>query len=384
MAKMNRPSGAKDQEQLSLHNAIVRTKMPQDIEQRRRTYATVSNALAHLDNTQLAALLPSSDQKHGWGGTHVIKVAGTKVFVKKIPLTALEFEQPFNTANLYNMPTFYNYGVGSAGFGAYRELVAHIKTTNWALSGACANFPLMYHHRIVPFVGEHQSMEDDRRRGYVDYWGGDVNIDRYMVERGRASHQIVLCLEYFPHVAHEWLLKNPRRIEHFIRQLYDTALFMRREGMIHFDIHMANVVSDGYFPYVADFGLVNDRSFHLSNAEREFFDLNIDYDPAYVVSAIGTSIYNFYRNAPEPSKARLAERFGITDDYRLAVTELVKNVEIIRADGLLDLDNYYASYVAKNRELILIMHDFLCDLRGNPKKDTHFPYLRIDELVHGQ
>lgn len=43
----------------------------------------------------------------------------------------------------------YQYGVGSTGFGAWRELAAHVMTTNWVITGQCPNFPIMYHWRIL-------------------------------------------------------------------------------------------------------------------------------------------------------------------------------------------------------------------------------------------
>jgi hypothetical protein len=41
-------------------------------------------------------------------------------------------------------------GVGSAGFGAWRELATHIMTTNWVITGESVNYPMMYHRRILP------------------------------------------------------------------------------------------------------------------------------------------------------------------------------------------------------------------------------------------
>lgn len=45
--------------------------------------------------------------------------------------------------------TYYNYGVGSGRFGAFRELLTHTKTTNLVLNEEIENFPLMYHCRII-------------------------------------------------------------------------------------------------------------------------------------------------------------------------------------------------------------------------------------------
>lgn len=45
-----------------------------------------------------------------------------------MPLTDVELrpENVRSTANLFGLPTFYQYGVGSAGFGARRELAVHL------------------------------------------------------------------------------------------------------------------------------------------------------------------------------------------------------------------------------------------------------------------
>lgn len=40
----------------------------------------------------------------------------------------------YKTSNIHNLPLFYNYGIGSAGFGCWRELGFHIKASNWILS----------------------------------------------------------------------------------------------------------------------------------------------------------------------------------------------------------------------------------------------------------
>jgi len=358
--------------------------MPNDIRSRLRTYSKVASSLAHLDNAQLASMLMDSDRKHGWGGTHIVKIGADKVFVKMVPLTDLEYENPFSTRNLYDMPTFYNYGVGSAGFGAYRELVAHIKTTGWVQDGSCVNFPLLYHYRIVPFIGEPNPMPDDRRRGYIEYWGGDSNIERYMVERGRARHQLVLCLEYFPHVAHTWLDKNASHWESFVHELTEAASFMRSKGVIHFDIHFGNVVLDGRSPYVADFGLATDKSFHLTDIERHFLNRHIDYDLAYIQGAIGAYIFTYFQNASERSKSKLQNLYCISrDDYRGTVTTLVENIEAVHSAQLLKLDGYYVDYVVRHRELILAMHRFFGNLRDNPKKDTPFPTSRVKLLLKG-
>ncbi len=57
---------------------------------------------------------------------------------------------------------YYHYGIGSAGFGVFRELVANIKITNWVLEGAITNFPLLYHYRVIPIVRERPNLDMER------------------------------------------------------------------------------------------------------------------------------------------------------------------------------------------------------------------------------
>jgi hypothetical protein len=124
------------------------------IELRRRRYFKLSSLIAQIDNAQLRCLFEASEPRAGWGRNHTIDLGSSKVFVKRVPVTDTELDNFFSTKNLYSLPTYYNYGVGSAGFGVFRELVAHIRTTNWVLDGQIETFPLMYHYRVIPFSGK--------------------------------------------------------------------------------------------------------------------------------------------------------------------------------------------------------------------------------------
>ena len=193
-----------------------------DLETRKARYFALSARLAQIGRKELDSLLGDSAPLQGWGATHTIAVDSSKVFVKRIPLTQLEYDNMFSTENLYNMPTFYNYGVGSAGFGVFRELAAHIKTTNWVCEGSPPTFPLMYHYRIVPVSGTRPEMNAEDHRGYIDYWNGDENIDRYIRERHSAPFEMVLFLEHFPHVLNRWFTKNMDKSATVIREMRRT------------------------------------------------------------------------------------------------------------------------------------------------------------------
>ena len=72
-----------------------------------------------MDDKDIYNLLDGNHVGSGRGANHEVKVSGKKIFVKSIPLTDLEHRNLFSTKNLYNLPLFYNYGVGSAGMGGF-------------------------------------------------------------------------------------------------------------------------------------------------------------------------------------------------------------------------------------------------------------------------
>lgn len=81
----------------------------------------------------------------GIGGmSRQLEIDGVPVFAKQISLTDLERrpENVMSTANVFGLPTFCQYGVGSPGFGAWRDLAANALTTgrrqvDVASSGRC-------------------------------------------------------------------------------------------------------------------------------------------------------------------------------------------------------------------------------------------------------
>src|SRR5688500_16800232 len=87
------------------------------LDRRRRTHDTLAARLAALSDEDLAALLAerASWRAHVHGNqSSLIEVDGVQVFVKKITLTDLEqiAGNEGSTANLFDLPMFYHYGVG--------------------------------------------------------------------------------------------------------------------------------------------------------------------------------------------------------------------------------------------------------------------------------
>ncbi|MEU3980454.1 protein kinase family protein [Streptomyces sp. NPDC026672] len=260
-------------------------------------HAAVGTRLSLLGDRQLGAAVAAAPQTgSGVGGRSArMEVAGVPVFVKRVPLTDVELEPGHvrSTANLFGLPLFYQYGLGSAGFGAWRELAAHIMTTGWVLEDAYAGFPLLHHWRVVPdgppvgFMDELGGVE-----GAVAHWDGSPAVRRRLEAVGRSSHSLVLFLEHVPRTLADWLREHRddarppgpggtsayRWVED---ELVRGTRFMSSRGLVHFDAHFANLLTDGRRVHFADFGLALSRDFELSAEEADFLTGHLAYDRSY-------------------------------------------------------------------------------------------------------
>ena len=236
---------------------------------RKQKYYILNTAISYLSDEQINNL-DSEKELTGHGRNSVTTINNEKIFVKKIPLTKLEYDNPFNTSNLYNLPTFYNYGIESIGLNCFRELAMHIKTTNWVLNDDIENFPLLYHYRIIKNVTPFDNFaNNDELDKYVKKWNDDKNIKNYAVARNASEYDIVLFLEYFPYILHDWLNPDVKQIESYISQMTKTIDYLNNHNIIHFDANSRNVLSDGEKIYLTDFGLVLDLSFNLTKQEKD-------------------------------------------------------------------------------------------------------------------
>jgi serine/threonine protein kinase len=268
--------------------------------ERRAEHEKVSKKIEELGSEGLAAILKEATQVHsGIGGTAVkLEIDGVPVFAKQIAISDLEMENLGSTANLFNLPTYYQYGVGSAGFGAWRELEAHKMTTDWVLKDECPNFPLMYGHAVLPRE-KPEPMKEEMLDEMTRYWGGSEQVKERLKGIDDASHSVVVFLEA---VGRSNGL-NPR-LDYYIhpqasdgdttkpdmamveRELKATCDFMESKGMIHFDAHHGNILTDGDRLYFADFGLATSLDFDLSAEEREFFEKNRGYDRSLATAGL--------------------------------------------------------------------------------------------------
>ncbi|MFE0416536.1 protein kinase family protein [Streptomyces tendae] len=262
------------------------------------TYGTVATRLSLFSDRRLGEVVAAADPLgSGIGGRSAeLDIDGTRVFVKQIPLTDTELrpENARSTANLFGLPMFYQYGVGSAGFGAWRELAVHVMTTNWVLGNDYEGFPLMYHWRVLPdSPPERIADEFGGIDGAVAHWEGSSAVRRRLEAVGRSSASLVLFLEHVPQTLAGWLHDHRTAAPEggvgspypWVEQaLARGTAFMSSHGLVHFDAHFANVLTDGRLLYFADFGLALSSRFELSATEAEFLSDHLAYDHCHTVS----------------------------------------------------------------------------------------------------
>lgn len=259
-------------------------------------HGAVSTALASYSDRALRELLDTAvPTGSGIGGTTaLLDVAGTPVFVKRVPLTDLERrpKDVRSTANLFDLPDFCHYGVGtigSPGFGAWRELAVHTMTTNWVLTAEYDGFPLMYHWRVLPdSIPLPDELADVDRA--VAYWDGRSQVRRRLDALQQTSASVTLFLEYIPQNLHRWLgdrveagdaAATERACFIVEQELAAGTSFMTARGLLHLDVHFENILTDGRRLYFADYGLAIASGFELSPGEIDFFDSHRDYDRWY-------------------------------------------------------------------------------------------------------
>ncbi|MFE7509063.1 protein kinase family protein [Promicromonospora sp. NPDC057488] len=301
----------------------------------------VSAALARTSDGALRELLGAAAPiGSGIGGaTRVVEVEGAPVFVKQVRLTDLERrpEHVGSTANLFDLPVFCHFGVGTIGgpgFGAWRELAVHTMTTDWVLAGEHEGFPLMYHWRVLPDAGHPLPEELADVERAVAYWGGGPQIRDRIEALEQSPASIVLFLEYVPQTLHTWLDEQvrvgaetaERACAMVDAELAAGVAFMNTRGLLHLDTHFQNILTDGERLFFADYGLAISSGFELTPGEAAFLaeheGYDRDYAATYLVNWLAVAVYGY---APDERRAfvRACAEGVAPEDVPAAVGELL-------------------------------------------------------------
>ncbi|MFJ2217250.1 protein kinase family protein [Streptomyces sp. NPDC101062] len=335
------------------------------------THGAVSTSLARYGDRALRDLVDTAEPLgSGIGGTSaLLEIAGTPVFVKRVPLTDLERRPDGvrSTANVFGLPVFCQYGIGGPGFGAWRELAVHTMTTNWVRAGESEGFPLMYHWRVLPDSTPLPEELADVERA-VAYWGGGSPVRRRIEALQHSSASVTLFLEYIPQNLHQWLGRQmdiggetaDRACAMVERELDAGISFMNSRELLHFDAHFENILTDGRRLFFTDYGLALSSRFELSQEEADFFDRHQSYDrcyaAAYLVNWLVTALYGYGRDDREAQVRAYAQGERPTGAPRVA-----------------------AAILARDAPLTAVMADFFRKLR-HESRQTPYPLEEIRRL----
>src|SRR6266498_3141350 len=141
----------------------------------------------------------------------------------------------------------------------------------------------------APLADEHADIER-----VVAFWGGSSAVRQRLHALAQASASVVLFLEYIPQNLQDWLAKQLAAGQEAVtavcamvqRRLRTDIAFMNTNGLLHFDAHFRNILTDGRRLYLGDLGLATSPRFDLSPDERDFLARNASHDASYAVTQL--------------------------------------------------------------------------------------------------
>jgi hypothetical protein len=198
----------------------------------------------------------------------------------------------------------------------------------------------------------------------VAAWDGSDAVRRRLIAVAEAPAVIVLFLEHWPTTVHTWLQTRiaedggATAIEHVDRQLEVAFSFFDRAGLIHFDAHLENVLTDGKEFVFTDFGLSAHDRFDLDPDEAAFMarhrpsPVDPGYDRAYARGHVAHWLIADFLGAFGPdAKAVLAD---------------------VAAGKDVGLPPAAAAVVERDAPLALVMYEFRRRLRTR-SRSTPYP-----------
>ncbi len=320
--------------------------------------------LRALSDEELVRWLSGSSLSVGGHGTVCVPRVNADVFVKLVPLTALELrpEHRHSTANLFGLPTYYQHRLGGCGFGAWRELEVHRQANEWVLSGQCPDFVLLHDWRVLPMA---IALEDDRTS--TEIWGHQPVIKQRAAAVLEATSSVALFLEHFPMTLLQWTRERPiaeldraNAVAQTEAALLDLLAFVNGQGVLHMDAHFENILTDGSGLFLSDHGLAISPEFDLDAAELAFFDRHQNFDRC---TAITSNVHS------------LVTRYDARKDWRKTVRELIDGTHA----AIASVPAAVREYVARRGPVALAIGEFyrclITDLT------TEYPASRLEQLL---
>jgi hypothetical protein len=329
---------------------------------RRSRHDRVAATLAALRDDEMAALVRAAVTEGAGvgGGCSRADVDGVPVFVKRVPITDRELADPHNTANVFDLPVAWQYGMyrlAGPGFGAWRELAANQSVTEGILAGETESFALLHHWRVLPgrppVAAEHLDID-----AVIDQFGGNRTVRARFDALASATASLVLFLEHLPDGLPRWLSDPIGKAAVVERQLFEMVAFLRHREVLHLDGHFGNIRADDDRLYLVDFGLATSLRFDLSDAEREFAARNADHDADYASMRLVNWLVTSVCGVPVPTAGDSVARNRFVQ--RCATGDIPP-----------DVPTHVAEIIARHAPAAARMNEFCCRLFDG---DLHAAY----------
>ena len=316
---------------------------------RLKNHAIIADELQRWSDAALLRLLNAAQIPEVGHGILPLPSRDPSVFVKLVPLTSLEMQrQNYQaTANCFQLPPYYQYRLGSCGFGAWRELETHRLVNQWILSDHCPHFPLLHHWRVLPIAPTHYDDRIDLQR-----WGNCEAIHQRVAVIAAATHSVVLFLEPYPLTLSQWFRE---RWSHGADQmatimdvestLIDLLSFINSQGLLHLDAHFDNILTDGQQLFLTDYGLALSNQFQLDAAEHQFFEQHQNFD---ICTALTSLVHAIVSRYDDRQNWRLALQ-DLTDDNHRAASAVPTDVRAYlksRLPLVMEIGDFYRQLLA--------------------------------------
>jgi hypothetical protein len=314
----------------------------------------------------------------GWGLSTRVEVDGCPLFVKSVPVTERELDAGLPTTNLYGIPPSFNYPFGSPGLSVGRELAFARQSTEWVDTGECSSFPILIREHVIQRPQPTRSVSGD----YSAYRGDVESVSEYLHDRATATSALVLVYEDLAACAADRIVTSPSDVGWIVADVEHAIAFLQGRGVVHFDVDLFNVVTDGERAYIADHGLVMDPTFDLSTEERQFLVRNRHFDRGNLYLAVGHQVYEMYRAQPDHVRQRIDLALGLTrGSFETNALRMIDAVDQLDEQRLLDVGPTLRALVVEHRAAIHFMHDFFTSARANWSTDTMLDDARLAELL---
>jgi hypothetical protein len=314
----------------------------------------------------------------GWGLSTRVEVDGCPLFVKAVPVTERELDAGLPTTNLYGIPPSFNYPFGSPGLSVGRELAFARQSTEWVDTGECSSFPILIRDHVIQRPQPTRSVSGD----YSAYRGDVESVSEYLHDRATATSALVLVYEDLAECAADRIVTSPSDVGWIVADVEHAIAFLQGRGVVHFDVDLFNVVTDGERAYIADHGLVMDPTFDLSMEERQFLVRNRHFDRGNLYLAVGHQVYEMYRAQPDHVRQRIDLALGLTGgSFETNALRMIDAVDQLDEQRLLDVGPTLRALVVEHRAAIRFMHDFFTSARANWSTDTMLDDARLAELL---